>query len=106
MRNVLGILTLSWFLLSCQDRKATPTPYPPEGRELEGVYLQPDTTGAYPQPLPKAGENQKVSSTPTSSNSSHSYESSSYDSMRGFDPDGQGTGTDESRRSKAVGCLG
>ena len=86
MKTSIGILALSLLLLSCQDRKE-PTPSPSlKGGEMEGVYQQPDTTGAYPQPLPKAGENQKVSSTPTSSNSSHSYESSSYDNMRGFDP--------------------
>ena len=53
---------------------------------MEEVYQQPDTALDESQRSKVEGQRSEESSTPTSSTSSHSYESSSYDNMRGFDP--------------------
>ena len=84
MRIVLNILTFSLLLLSCQNKNKQD--YPPTLIEdwIEDSYQLPDT--AVTEEAIGQQEEVKVPSTPTSSATSRSHESSSYDTMRGFDP--------------------
>ena len=84
MKNVLCILTLSLFLLSCQNKSRQE--YAPALIETQSneSCQQPDTV--LTEEVIGQQDRVKTSSNRASSSSSHSQKSSSYDNMRGFDP--------------------
>ena len=83
MRKVLGILSVSLLLLSCQNKSRQEySPTLIEDR-IEESYQLPDT--AMTEEVKGQQEEVKVPSS-SSPAPSRSHESSSYDNMRGFDP--------------------
>ena len=100
MKNIVGILTLSLLLLSCQNKSRQEYEPTMIETESEESYQQPDTAVTPVQEeatKTKEKPSAPVSSSPSSS--SHSSSSSSYDrsatkgrpprepdNMRGFDP--------------------
>jgi len=85
MRNLLNIVTLPLFLLSCGNNNryeyTTPVLHEVVEEETARVVDTFKTTGTC-----QKVEETKVPSTPASSAASYSHKPSSYDNLRGFDP--------------------
>ena len=87
MKKIVGILTLSLLLLSCQNKSRHEYEPTMMDTESEESYQQPDTAVTPVQEeTPKTKEKTSVPVSSSPSSSSHSSSSSSYDNMRGFDP--------------------
>ncbi|MBR5377599.1 MAG: hypothetical protein IK135_00580 [Bacteroidales bacterium] len=85
MRNLLCIVTLSLFLLSCGSNNRHEYTPPVLHEVVEEETARVVDTLKTTETRQKAEET-KAPSTPASSSASHPHKSSSYDNMRGFDP--------------------
>ena len=85
MKNLICILALSLFLLSCGNSISQEYTPSVTHEVLEEEETQVVDTVNRVEECQKTGE-EKASSKPASSSSSRAHKPSSYDNMRGFDP--------------------